>query len=158
MYLSALQHGWTPLIFAAYHGNLPLVHYLVEEAGATRSLADKHRGFNALQWARKREHEEIVSFLRGDTPAHTPRTLDTGPSWSKLRSLMTPTHRRMADGTVLAVKCWCTRLTIRCRKCQARIDKENEVKREAERKAYLQEQARQKHLRESAASKAPSMF
>jgi ankyrin repeat protein len=54
-------YGWTPLMLAAYQGQLETVRCLVE-AGADRAAADAG-GKRAIDWARERGHAEVVTLL-----------------------------------------------------------------------------------------------
>ena len=140
------KHGWTPLMFAAKAGNLTVVEYLVEEAGADRQLEDKHKGYTALMWARDEGHHDIVSFLRGDTPARTPRNPEYGlkDDFSSLRSYLHRLPPRLKPGSSGEKVCWCQKLTVRCKKCRRKIDVVVEARRSQERRLWLEAQRKKK--------------
>lgn len=63
--------GFTPLIWAAKEGHLPMVNYLLM-AGADAKLRD-HQGKDALDWAKAMRHQAVVQALT-DTPQRAKKT------------------------------------------------------------------------------------
>ncbi len=55
------EHGWTPLIVAAFHGRLDLVQYLLERGAEVNVQASF--GWTALMFAADHGHYEIVKTL-----------------------------------------------------------------------------------------------
>lgn len=54
--------GWTPLMSAAYSGNIEIIKFLLK-LGANKSLQDKS-GHTALDFAIKKNHPDIVTMLK----------------------------------------------------------------------------------------------
>ena len=59
---SRVQHGWTPLYYAAACGHLDVVRALLN-AGADKPIADND-GKKPIDYARKNGHDAIVALLR----------------------------------------------------------------------------------------------
>uniref|UniRef100_A0A0C9R4M1 CG8152_0 protein n=1 Tax=Fopius arisanus TaxID=64838 RepID=A0A0C9R4M1_9HYME len=58
------DYGWTPLMLAAYNGNYRIVEYLLI-SGADKYLKEKS-GLTALELARKKNHQGVISLLTCD--------------------------------------------------------------------------------------------
>jgi palmitoyltransferase ZDHHC13/17 len=86
------RNGWTALLFAAYHGNLEMVQYLVETCRADINAVDTN-GYTPLHNAARSKYGRVplVQYLveqcgcvdvqqavtkSGDTPLHSACTLD----------------------------------------------------------------------------------
>jgi ankyrin repeat protein len=84
------RNGWTALLFAAYHGNLEMVQYLVETCRADMNAVDTN-GYTPLDNAARSKFGRVplVQYLveqcgvdvqavtkSGDTPLHSACTFD----------------------------------------------------------------------------------
>jgi len=59
---------WTPLQWAAKHGRLNIVRYLVEHGGVDKDKADGD-GSTPLYWAASNGHLDVVRYLAGQAKA-----------------------------------------------------------------------------------------